>query len=79
MLVGDLIVAAAVVNVLALGINIGWMCNNWRMRERARAFLGLAKRIHDDALALEYKVCPTCGHIVQGLCLECTANLSVEE
>jgi len=79
MLVGDLALLVALVNILALGLNIGWMYNNWRVRKQANNYLILAHRIHDDALAGEYKLCSSCGRIVQGICLQCTANLPVEE
>ena len=81
MSVGSEILAFVLANILFFGLNLGFLYNNWRVRKKARELCILAHRIYDDALefrAGEYKLCKTCGRIVQGICLECTTNLPVE-
>jgi hypothetical protein len=70
--------ALAVINGIWLLFNfsLSWQNLNWRKRERelflqAEALVKQAEETLAQARSCEYKVCPTCGKIVQGVCLTC--------
>jgi hypothetical protein len=95
MSVGDpqMFIAVSLVVVIGLALNIAAAYRNWNNAKQNTVGFNLAHRLRAEAQQIRdkavsealqfradrFKVCETCGKIVQGLCLECTAKVGIEE
>lgn len=84
MLAGRVLTVLVVINFLWFVVNAAWTTlNNGRLTV-TRKLLNEAADIRDQAIndavlirANEFKVCKTCGKIVQGVCEKCSSSVSV--